>query len=516
MYNFLVKKPKRSWQKLSHEIKFDSGFGTLVPFLCEEILPHDTIKLSTELFTRFTALISPAFQRCDARIEYFFVPNRLVWDDWEKFISNQMVNGTPQNYVKPYILLDDVLQDMVENSLFDYLGFPVAFKDANGTMHYPTNVLGSNKVDVMPLRAYYKIWHDWYRDENMELGGEPRTNGGQITRSAEQAIWYLQSRSYPRDYFTSALPFAQGGEAPRVPLQYPVRATGSNGFQLHVDRSGALTGDGGWVKAGTAVPRFSFDNNNTIQGPTVEELRRTSAIQRWLEKNIRFGSRYVESIAAHFGIRPEDYRLDRAEYLGGGKVNVRISEVLQTSESGNTPLGDDGGHAIASGAARMRDYTAKEHGFLFGLLSFVPKASYGQGWPRKFNRWNATDYAFPEFDNLGEQPLYNQEIWSYDSNGSAVFGYKPRFDEYKHSYDRYCGQFRSNLAFWHLGRIFVSQPTLSSPFIYINDLGQNPQSDPDRLTRMFATDDTRNIVCDMYNHFYIKRALSKGEVSVLR
>lgn len=513
MYNFLVKKPKRSWQKMSHEVKFDTGFGSLVPILCEEILPHDTIKLSSELFTRFSALISPAFQRCDARIEYFFVPNRLLWDDWEKFISNQMENGSIQTYIKPYVELGDVLQDMVENSLFDYLGYPVSFKDSEGVTHSPTNPLGEQKVDIMPLRAYYKIWYDWYRDENSDLGGEPRTSGGKIVRSAEQGIWYLHSRAYPRDYFTTALPFAQGGEPVRVPLNYP-----SGRFSLNSSvASGNLAADGNTVKVGGVNTSFRINQPYTVvQGPTVEELRRTSAIQRWLEKNIRFGSRYVESIAAHFGIRPEDYRLDRAEYLGGGKVNVRISEVLQTSESATTPLGEDGGHAIASGAASMRDYTAKEHGFLIGLLSFVPKASYGQGWPRKFNRWNATDYAFPEFDNLGEQPLYNQEIWSYGSSGSSVFGYKPRFDEYKHSYDRYCGQFRSNLAFWHLGRIFSGQPTLSDSFIYINELGQQPQTDPDRLTRMFATDDTRNIICDMYHHLYIKRALSKGEVSVLR
>lgn len=515
MYNFLVKKPKRAWQKMSHEVKFDTGFGSLVPILCEEILPHDTIKLSSELFTRFSALISPAFQRCDARIEYFFVPNRLLWDDWEKFISGQEQNQQSQNLIKPYVDLQDVSQGMVENSIFDYLGFPVAFKDANGNMHYPTNVLGEQKVDIMPFRAYYKIWYDWYRDENLpDNGGEPRSNGGKIVPTAEQAIWYLQSRAYPRDYFTSALPYAQGGEVPRIPLNYPSAGSTVNSV---TPANGDLNISSFVMKADSTNVKLKFNHpENIVQGPTVEELRRTSAIQRWLEKNIRFGTRYVESVASHFGIRPQDYRLDRAEYLGGGKVNVRISEVLQTSESATTPLGEDGGHAIASGAAVMRDYTSHEHGFLIGLLSFVPKASYGQGWPRKFNRWSVTDYAFPEFDNLGEQPLYNQEIWAYGSNGSNVFGYKPRFDEYKHSFDRYCGQFRSNLAFWHLGRIFAEQPTLSGPFIYINDLGHNPQSDPDRLTRMFATDDTRNIICDMYHHLYIKRALSKGEVSVLR
>lgn len=518
MYKYLVKKPKRSWMNLSHEFKFDTGFGSLVPILCEEILPNDKIKLSSEMFTRFSALIAPAFQRCDARIEYFFVPNRILWDDWDKFISN----SEDASIVKPYVNLDDLQAGHLweSNSLADYLGFPAEYTDVGSSSpHSPRNERFQSQVDILPFRAYYKIWYDWYRDENvMTTSPEPRTGGGRCVPSAEN-IFDLQTRCYPRDYFTSALPFAQQGANPvRLPLNYP------NGAATTLTNVGTASGDvtveNYVAKVGSSNARFKLNNiSDVVQGPTIEEMRRSSAVQRWLEKNIRFGGRYVEQIASHFGIHVGDYRLDRPEYLGGGKVNVKISEVLQTSESTqNSALGDDGGHAIASGAASIRKpYTAVEHGWLIGLLSFVPKASYGQGWPKKFNRWEVTDYAFPEFDNLGEQPIYKGELYAYDGHESEIFGYQPRYDEYKHSYDRYAGQFRSSLSYWHLGRIFSESPSLSAPFVGINwNNNSGPQTDPDRLTRMFATDDTRNIIVDLYNHVFIKRALSKSDMSVLK
>ena len=519
-YTFKVKKPKRSWMNLSHENKFDTGFGTLVPILCEEILPHDTIKCGTELFTRFSALISPAFQRCDARIEYFFVPNRILWRDWDKFISNDPGVGT--TIIKPYFNLQDIDQGyMLENSLFDYLGFPVEWTDSSQNVHSPN--CASQKVDILPLRAYYKIWYDFYRDENTMTGHEPIDSGGQTSPSYED-ITDLQTRCYPRDYFTTALPYPQQGSTPvRVPLNYP-----GGYFNLTNDRGSTevnVLAKSNQFTYGSGGPIAKFKTNpnnvgNLVQGPTVEEMRRSSAVQRWLEKNIRFGSRYVEQIASHFGIHVGDYRLDRPEYLGGGKINVRISEVLQTSESSqSSPLGDEGGHAIGSGNIGIKPYTANEHGWFIALLSFVPKASYGQGWPKKYQRWEPTDFAFPEFDKLGEQELKNEEIFAYGNSSdlSGTFGYKPRYDEYKHSYDRYCGSFRSSLAFWHLGRIFTSKPTLTPAFLGINWSEEAiQQTDPDRLTRMFATDDTRNIICDIYHHLFIKRSLSKGDESIIK
>ena len=517
-YSYKIKKPKRSWMNLSHENKFDTGFGTLVPILCEEILPHDTIRCGIELFTRFSALISPAFQRCDARIEFFFVPNRILWKDWDKFISNDP--GVGSTIVKPYFDLQDVDQDyMLENSIFDYLGFPVQWTDSSQQVHTP--MCSSQKVDILPLRAYYKIWYDFYRDENTMTGHEPLTDGGQKSPVAED-ITALQTRCYPRDYFTTALPYPQQGSTPvRIPLQYPANDGGSGSKMKTGVSSGALASSNYEVKVNSNNATFYFTNpERIVAGPTIEEIRRSSAVQRWLEKNIKFGGRYVESIASHFGIHVGDYRLDRPEYLGGGKINVRISEVLQTSEtSSNSPLGDEGGHAIGSGNIGIKPYTATEHGWFIALLSFVPKASYGQGWPKKFQRWEPTDFAFPEFDRLGEQELKNDEIFAYGnvSDVSGTFGYKPRYDEYKHSYDRYCGSFRSSLAFWHLGRIFASKPTLSPSFLGINwDIDHIPQTDPDRLTRMFATDDTRNIICDIYHHLFIKRPLSKGDESIIK
>lgn len=518
MYKYKIPKPKRSWKNKSHEFKFDTGFGTLIPILCEDVLPNTTIRLSTELFTRFSALIAPAFQRCDARLEYFFVPDRIIYDDFEKFIDNP----DDQTLQKPYFRLQDCQDFFKANTLADYLGFPVNYGTGQNAKT-GSNEVGGQKVDAMPFRAYYKIWYDYYRDENvMTADGEPRANGGQLSFAAEGDIMRLQSRCYPRDYFTSALPYAQQSNPVRLPLTVDSNAYG----QIKSDKTVTVQSLGittnGIVEAtyGSSLltsNRFKLTNlNGMIQGPTIEEVRRSSAVQKWLERNMRFGSRYVESVAAHFGIRVPDYRLDRPEYIGGGKINVRISEVLSHVDTQSYPLGEEGGHAVASGSSQRIKYKALEHGWVIGLLSFVPKASYGQGWPRKYNRWSPLDYGWTEFDNLGEQPLYLQELYAYGGQGDTVFGYKPRYDEYKHGYDRYAGQFRESLAYWHLGRIFGSDPTLSPQFVGINYSEIAPQSDPDRLTRMFATDDQRNIIVDLYNHFWLKSPLSSNESSIIK
>lgn len=507
---------KKSRFNLSHEVLLTADFGNLIPILCQECLPGDKFRISTEMFTRFQALIAPVMQRVDAKIEYFFVPNRIIFDEWKNFITDQATGDT----LPRVSALGSVSSYFRKNSLCDYLGYPVPYTQMqdDGTTNYVFPQWSN--LNALPLLAYQRIWYDWYSDQNLQAteraaledghGEFNKVTGGPVNL---QVYGKLRQRCYPRDYFTSALPWAQAGEAAKLPIHIPDTANPQrDGFQLHTYplSGGALNSDGGWVKSGNAVTKFTIvDTANKFQGPTIEEVRRTNAIQRWLEKNARYGRRYIEQIAAHFGVRVPDYRLDRAEYLGSNRAPISVSEVLQQSQTtSDSPLGDFAGHAVGAGVASMRPYRCDEHGYIIGILSFVPRASYGEGVPRQFIKHNYLDFAFPEFDRLGEQPIEYQELDGYSANiGGNTFGYVPRYWEYKKAFNRYCGEFRDTLAYWHLGRIWgdQNQPALNTDFITI-DGGQSGRQNE----RIFAVQDgeTPHILVQLYNHVSAVRPLS--------
>ena len=508
---------KKSRFNLSHEVLLTADFGTLIPILVQECLPGDKFRISTEMFTRFQALIAPAMQRVDAKIEYFFVPNRIIFHEWKNYITNKDQTGD----TLPRLSSGNIPSTLKgKNSLVDYMGLPCDCKtmlDDGTWQDMPANWAN---VNALPFIAYQRIWYDWYSDQNLQEStrlsledtrGEFNTY---LSGSIEPNIYCrLRNRCYPRDYFTSALPWAQAGEAARVPIHLP-DGTGAqaNGFQLHsypLSSADPLKLDGGWVKAGSTVPKFTIADSSKFTGPTIEEMRRTNAIQRWLEKNARYGRRYIEQIAAHFGVRVPDYRLDRSEYLGSNKAPISISEVLQQSQTTEeSPLGDFAGHAVGAGISSMRPYRCYEHGYIIGILSFIPRASYGEGVPRPFIKDSYLDFAFPEFDRLGEQPIQYRELDGYTS-GSAqnTFGYVPRYWEYKRAFNRFCGEFRDNLAYWHLGRIWgqLNQPALNADFITI-DGGQSGRQNE----RIFAVQDgeTPHILVQLYHHISAVRPLS--------
>lgn len=501
---------KKSRFNLSHEVLLTADFGNLIPILCQECLPGDKFRISTEMFTRFQALIAPVMQRVDAKIEYFFVPNRIIFSEWKNFITDQAQGDT----LPRVSALGAILPYYKKNSLLDYLGYPVPYTithdDGTTETAFPT----WENLNALPLLAYQRIWYDWYSDQNMQAseraaledreGEFNRITGGNINL---QVYGLLRQRCYPRDYFTSALPFAQAGDAARLPLNYSNTPTSLTNVGT---ASGDVTVENYVAKVGGSNARFRLNNiGDIVQGPTIEEVRRTNAIQRWLEKNARYGRRYIEQIAAHFGVRVPDYRLDRSEYLGSNRAPISVSEVLQQSQTtSESPLGDFAGHAVGAGVSSMRPYRCDEHGYIIGILSFIPRASYGEGVPRQFIKHNYLDFAFPEFDRLGEQPIEYQELDGYtDGVQSNTFGYVPRYWEYKRAYNRFCGEFRDSLAYWHLGRIFgdQNQPALNTDFVTI-DGGQSGRQNE----RIFAVQDgeTPHILVQLYNHVSAVRPLS--------
>lgn len=502
---------KKSRFNLSHEVLLTADFGTLIPILVQECLPGDKFRISTEMFTRFQALIAPAMQRVDAKIEYFFVPNRIIFHEWKNYITHKEQTGD----ILPRLSAGSITSNLKgKNSLIDYMGLPCKCKTMLDDGTWQDMSPGWSNVNALPFIAYQRIWYDWYSDQNLQA-----TERAALEDSREEFDTFLSGsispdkycvlrhRCYPRDYFTSALPWAQAGEAARVPLTYP---GGSSSMNTKVPQSGDLRVDNYVVRVGTTNGQFKPNQpQNWVAGPTVEEIRRTNAIQRWLEKNARYGRRYIEQIAAHFGVRVPDYRLDRSEYLGSNKAPISISEVLQQSQTtSESPLGDFAGHAVGAGISSMRPYRCDEHGYIIGILSFIPRASYGEGVPRLYIKDSYLDFAFPEFDRLGEQPIQQQELDGYSTgNEKGTFGYVPRYWEYKRAYNRFCGEFRDNLAYWHLGRIWGQQfqPALNTDFVTIDGGQSGRQND-----RIFAVQDgeTPHILVQLYHHISAVRPLS--------
>lgn len=423
-------------------------------------------------------------------MHYFFVPNRLLWANWENFITNKTQHAFPR-------LLLDQTDDTA--SLANYLGLPLI---AQGTA--PVS------VSALPFAAYQMIYNEYYRDQNLI----PEVNFNLVdgNNSSNTDLKTFRTRAWEHDYFTAALPTAQQGAPVAMPL-------------------GQITLNPNWQANGT-IPTFVDNTNNPVLGPvemtdpgagpqitvgqgnqtafqpngslevgatTINELRRAYKLQEWLEKSMRSGQRYIEAILAHFGVRSSDARLQRPEYITGSKNPVVISEVLNTAgETGGLPQGNQAGHAIAVTNGRQGDYYCEEHGYVIGIMSVLPKTAYQQGIPKYFLKTTDTDFAWPEFANLGEQEVLNKELYADHPAPDGTFGYVPRYSELKYMPSRVAGQFQTSLDFWHMGRIFSTPPALNQQFV---------EADPTK--RIFAvtspTDD--ELFCHVFHQLKVVRKL---------
>lgn len=480
-----VDPPKRNNFDLTHEAKMSLKMGPIYPVAWYEIVPGDKFRIRPEFMLRFLPLISPAMHRIDADFHAFFVPFRLIWNEWETFITGGR-DGTA-NPAMPYIQYSaSNISLFAKGTLSDYLSVPTH----SGSVSQPVN------ISALPYRAYQLIYDQYFRDPNLEAELNISLASGLVTGSELTKITTLRNRKWEKDYFTSALPWPQRGAAVTMPITINAAVnyrTPAKIFTTSYSPPASDTVLSGDPTSGDArniirsTGNFStnavIDNIQSITATTsttITELRRAVKLQEWMERNARGGYRYIEQLLTHFGVRASDYRLQRAHYIGGSRVPVKISEVLTTyadPSGAGSPAASLRGHGLGIGALDNMEFEAEEHGIIMLMFSIKPKSAYYQGIPKFFLKFDRFEFYWPEFAHIGEQVVDGRELFYNGNQGTTVFGYQERYAEYKWTNSKVSGDMRDTLEFWHLGRKFTSAPGLNEAFVTVQ---------PTETKRIFA------------------------------
>lgn len=539
-------------RSLSFENKLSFDFGMIVPILAKDLLPGDNFYFQPEVFIRCQPLLTPLMHICDIHIDVFKFPFRLLMRDtpqipgFETFISPQDVFGGEEQpnmtaFVVPFE--DKQYENYFKaGTLQDYLGLPTIddfspLEDATGQVF---------KFRALDHIAYQWCYDEFYRNENLQ---EPICDENtdflsrEITDDEEfEKFFTLRFRNWSKDYFTSALPNTQRGIDVGIPITADVPITynpptsqdvlDGNITTLHATGGPDFSGgealkvgsekseNTNYLQFGNAIgATVDVDNSSRLIGhlsnvvATINDLRLSVALQSWAEASMRGGARYPEILMSTFGVRPRDARLDRPECMGRISFPLQISEVLQTSQGTETsPQGNMSGRGIAYGRGRYIHVYAEEHCLLHAYISIMPRASYQQGLPKRYTKFDKFDYYWPQFDALGEQPIYDRELyydwnnsWNDEPTNEHSFGYQQRFCEYKAFPNEVHGDFKlPGLNAWHMGRIFSQAPGLNEDFI-------NYETELDAINqRIFASGSTNrsHILCQVYNRIRAKRPMS--------
>ncbi|MEO5368117.1 MAG: hypothetical protein H7831_17545 [Magnetococcus sp. WYHC-3] len=499
----------RSAFNLSYEKKFTADMGILYPILADECVPGDVWSIGNSAVIRFQPLVAPILHQIKVKTYYFFVPYRLLDENWEEFITR----GEDGNSVVTLPVFNPEDYDegpaavMAKGTLWDFLGFPTGN--------------ASPPVEFCPLdyprQAYNMVWNEFFRDQNLQT----EIPEG-VAAPGATVGFQLKRRNWTKDYFTSALPFQQRGNAPALPVVGTIAADAD--FDLAFDAAYVpgtplnVSVSGNFAPAGAAdvfkdAVDANFNNNTTVSVTSsltsvdIADLRLAFQLQVWMERNARAGVRYTEFLNAHFNVAPYDARLQRPEFIGGTTNDVLISEVLQTSstDSEPTPQGNLAGHGIAVQTAQVGKYRVEEFGVMIGLMCVYPTPAYQNGINRQWLRRTTYDFYFPEFANLSEQAIYNGELCTIpittDPDGSQnldIFGYTGRYNEMRYKPNMVCGDMRDTFDYWHLGRQFdpASPPALNEDFIVCD-----PRKD------VFAVPSEPGMVVSFGNHLNVLRPM---------
>lgn len=523
-----VAAPRSAFDRsFSHKTTINEGY--LYPILWEPILPGDTINLSTQALIRLSTPIFPYMDNVYLDLHYFFVPNRLVWNNWEKFQGAQ--DNPPDTFTEYEVpSLDDATHaaGFASGSIYDYFGLPVGV----------TGIPQSSMPIALPFRAMRKIWNDWYREENnqdpltIDLGDGPDTTA-----------YGLLLRNRRKDYFTSCLPWPQKGAAVPLPLGSSAPVTGiapvlglGKYNQNFADPSGTFYESDGTTStyansnriqgvvdddhyyavesqtvSGSKYPNVRVNaatyltaDLSTATATTINALRESIVLQQMLELDARGGSRYVEILLARFGVVSPDFRLQRPEYLGGQTIDINVNPIAQTSSTDTeTPQGNLAGFAVGRGKASI-NHSFVEHGQLLCFASVRADTSYQQGMNRHWSVRTRYDYYEPLAANLGEQAVLNKELamiaGAYDSSSENAFGYQERWAEYRYKASYVTGLFRTaaagGLDSWHLALNFSTMPTLADLM---------PEQPP--IERIVAVTSEPHFILDTYTKFKHVRVL---------